>query len=107
MKLLIIDDSAVKEITEEELKELKDIDQVRVIEYCRLKVDSNSIKPTQNLFTEEYVRQLLTIQKLNCAKVYSSSQQGKFRDFFKYAKIYSNILNAEEPVIGTIERIFK
>jgi hypothetical protein len=39
MKLIIIDTNKVKEITEDELKNLKDIDQVRVIEYCRLKAN--------------------------------------------------------------------
>jgi len=38
MKLLIIEDNDnIKEISKEELKELKDINQIKIIEYCKVK----------------------------------------------------------------------
>lgn len=41
MKLLIIEDNDnIKEISKEELKELKDINQIKIIEYCKVKTSS-------------------------------------------------------------------
>lgn len=40
MKLIIIDENNIKEITQEELKEYKDFDEIRVIEYCKLKASN-------------------------------------------------------------------
>jgi hypothetical protein len=56
MKLIIIDTNIVKEITQEELKELKDIDQISIIEYCRLKanpVENRVSQPSETIPCEQ------------------------------------------------------